>query len=220
MSRSQARARAAELLDRFELSDAGDRAAKTYSGGMRRRLDLAASLVGRPQILYLDEPTTGLDPRSRNGLWDLVRSLVDDGVTVLLTTQYLEEADQLADDIVVIDHGRVIAEGTPDELKTQAGGQVLEVRPLTPMDEVTVARIVGELVDASPEVTDGLISASITDPGILPAVVRRLDEAGVIVGELALRRSSLDEVFLALTGHRAEEPDEDIDELAREGASL
>src|SRR5690606_38146210 len=126
-SRRGARARAAELLGRFSLTDAADRPAKTYSGGMRRRLDLAASLVGRPSLLYLDEPTTGLDPHSRNELWDVVRGLVDDGVTVLLTTQYLEEADQLADDIVVLDHGRVISRGTPDELKAQAGSQVLQV---------------------------------------------------------------------------------------------
>ncbi|REE95348.1 ATP-binding cassette domain-containing protein [Thermomonospora umbrina] len=204
MSRPESKGRAAELLERFELSDARDRAAKTYSGGMRRRLDLAASLVGRPQILFLDEPTTGLDPRSRGGLWDIVRGLTEEGVTVLLTTQYLEEADQLADDIVVIDHGRVIARGTPDQLKTQAGGQVLEVRPVTEADHVTVARIVAELADAQAEVRDGLVSAPITDPAVMPAVVRRLDEAGVTVGELSLRKSSLDEVFFALTGHRAE----------------
>src|SRR5581483_2971094 len=156
MSRPDSKARAAELLERFDLWDAKDRAAKTYSGGMRRRLDLAASLVGRPQILYLDEPTTGLDPRSRNGLWDIVRGLTDDGVTVLLTTQYLEEADQLASEIVVIDHGKVIANGTPDELKMQAGGQVLEVRPTTAADEVTVSRIVADLADALPEVREGL----------------------------------------------------------------
>ncbi|SEG12415.1 oleandomycin transport system ATP-binding protein [Thermomonospora echinospora] len=214
LRRAQARSRAAELLERFELTDARDRAAKTYSGGMRRRLDLAASLVGRPQILFLDEPTTGLDPRSRGGLWDIVRGLTDDGVTVLLTTQYLEEADQLADDIVVIDHGRVIARGTPDQLKTQAGGQMLEVRPVTAADHVTVARIVGELTGAQPEVRDGLVSAPLSDPAVMPAVVRRLDEAGVTVGELSLRKSSLDEVFFALTGHHAEEQQEAEDAQA------
>ncbi|MCW2938619.1 MAG: daunorubicin resistance transporter ATPase subunit [Actinomycetia bacterium] len=217
MSRAESRARAAGLLERFDLSDASERAAKTYSGGMRRRLDLAASLVGRPQILFLDEPTTGLDPRSRNGLWDIVRGLIDDGVTVLLTTQYLEEADQLADDIVVIDHGRVIAHGTPDALKTQVGGQILEVRPVTRADEVTVARIVSDLTDALPEVRDGLVSVPIADSSVMPAVVRRLDEAGVLVGELSLRKSSLDEVFFALTGQRTEE---DIEpELTTSGAS-
>src|SRR5919109_1946443 len=130
--RADAKARARELLARFDLQDAADRAAKTYSGGMRRRLDLAASLVGRPRLLYLDEPTAGLDPRSRLELWDLIRTLVADGVTVLLTTQYLDEADELADDLVVIDHGRVIATGTPDELKARTGAQTLAVRPLDP----------------------------------------------------------------------------------------
>jgi oleandomycin transport system ATP-binding protein len=219
MPRREAKSRAAELLERFELWDARDRAAKTYSGGMRRRLDLAASLVGRPQILYLDEPTTGLDPRSRGGLWDIVRGLVEDGVTVLLTTQYLEEADQLADDIVVIDHGKVIANGTPDELKTQAGGQVLEVRPVTEADHVTVARVISELVGTTPQVVDGLVTAPITDPTVMPAVVRRLDDAGVVVGELSLRKSSLDEVFFVLTGHRADDADEAPEELVKEGSA-
>jgi oleandomycin transport system ATP-binding protein len=217
MPRREAKSRAAELLERFDLWDARERAAKTYSGGMRRRLDLAASLVGRPQILFLDEPTTGLDPRSRGGLWDIVRGLVDDGVTVLLTTQYLEEADQLADDIVVIDHGRVIAKGTPDELKTQAGGQVLEVRPVTEADHVTVSRVISELVGSIPQVVDGLVRAPITDPAVMPSVVRRLDDAGVMVAELSLRKSSLDEVFFALTGHRTDEVEETPEELVKEG---
>ncbi|RKS68765.1 oleandomycin transport system ATP-binding protein [Actinomadura pelletieri DSM 43383] len=215
LPRRAARARAAELLDRFQLSDAAERAAKTYSGGMRRRLDLAASLVGRPQILFLDEPTTGLDPRSRNGLWDIVRGLTDDGVTVLLTTQYLEEADQLADDIIVIDRGQVIAHGTSDVLKAQVGGQVLEVRPVDAPDLDAVAKIVGELAGAVPEVHDGLVSTPITDPQLMPAVVRRLDEAGVTVGELSLRKSSLDEVFFALTGHHTDDIDAEADELAQ-----
>ncbi|RFS81698.1 ATP-binding cassette domain-containing protein [Actinomadura spongiicola] len=215
LPRRAARARAAELLDRFQLSDAAERAAKTYSGGMRRRLDLAASLVGRPQILFLDEPTTGLDPRSRNGLWDIVRGLTDDGVTVLLTTQYLEEADQLADDIIVIDRGQVIAHGTSDVLKAQVGGQVLEVRPIDQPDLDAVAKIVGDLAGAVPEVRDGLISTPITDPQLMPAVVRRLDEAGITVGELSLRKSSLDEVFFALTGHHTDDIDAEADELAQ-----
>lgn len=227
LSRREARHRATELIDRFDLSEAKDRAAKTYSGGMRRRLDLAASLVGDPKILFLDEPTTGLDPRSRTGLWDILRGLVNDGVTVLLTTQYLEEADQLADRIAVIDHGRVIADGTPDELKGQAGSQVLEVRPMAAADQVTVTRVVGELIGVRPEAGDGLVSVPITDPGVMPAIVRRLDDAGVSISELSLRKSSLDEVFLALTGHRAD-PDTDgqtgdtTDDSARvkEGASL
>ncbi|NVI87761.1 ATP-binding cassette domain-containing protein [Actinomadura sp. BRA 177] len=223
ISRKASKSRAAELLDRFQLTEAAERAAKTYSGGMRRRLDLAASLVGRPQILFLDEPTTGLDPRSRNGLWDMVRGLTDDGVTVLLTTQYLEEADQLADDIIVIDRGEAIAHGTSDTLKAQVGGQVLEVRPVDAPDGDTVAKIVAELADAVPDVRDGLISAPITDPQIMPAVVRRLDDAGVAVGELSLRKSSLDEVFFALTGHHTDDIDAEAGELAqsadKEGAS-
>lgn len=223
ISRRDSRTRAAELLERFQLTDAAERAAKTYSGGMRRRLDLAASLVGRPQILFLDEPTTGLDPRSRNGLWDIVRGLTDDGVTVLLTTQYLEEADQLADDIIVIDRGQAIAHGTSDMLKAQVGGQVLEVRPVDAADVAAVERIVGELAEAVPEVRDDLVSAPITDPQLMPAVVRRLDEAGVAVGELSLRKSSLDEVFFALTGHHTDDIDAEADELQKqtdkEGAS-
>ncbi|WP_047869060.1 ATP-binding cassette domain-containing protein [Nocardiopsis sp. RV163] len=203
--RAGARARSAELMERFGLSDAADRPAKTYSGGMRRRLDLAASLVGRPSLLYLDEPTTGLDPHSRNGLWDVVRGLVDDGVTVLLTTQYLEEADQLADDLMVLDHGRVISEGTPEELKSRAGNQVLEVRTVE-TGELSLATRIIEAVTSTPVSSDGLLaSVAVTDSAVLPEVVRRLDEQGVAVAELSLRKPSLDEVFLALTGHAAEE---------------
>ena len=209
--RPQAKARARELLARFDLTDAADRAAKTYSGGMRRRLDLAASLVGRPRMLYLDEPTAGLDPRSRLELWDLVRRLVAEGVTVLLTTQYLEEADELADEIAVIDHGRVIASGAPDELKAKTGAQWLEVRPADAADLPTVVSVVGELTGAAPEVDGQLVTAPVQDPALLPAAVRRLDDAGVVIGELALRSSSLNEVFLSLTGRPAEETDEDDD---------
>jgi oleandomycin transport system ATP-binding protein len=206
--RADAKARARELLARFDLSDAADRAAKTYSGGMRRRLDLAASLVGRPRMLYLDEPTAGLDPRSRMELWDLVRGLVADGVTVLLTTQYLEEADELADEIAVIDNGRVIASGTPDELKAKTGAQSLEVRPADATDLPTVVSVVGALTGAQPEVNGQLVTAPVQDPGLLPAAVRRLDDAGVVIGELALRSSSLNEVFLSLTGRPVEETEE------------
>ncbi|MFC8614802.1 ATP-binding cassette domain-containing protein [Micromonospora purpureochromogenes] len=205
LGRAQARARAAELLADFQLTDAAGRAAKTYSGGMRRRLDLAASLVGRPQVLFLDEPTTGLDPRSRNELWDIVRTLVADGVTVLLTTQYLEEADQLAGQIAVVDHGRVIAQGTPEELKAKTGGQVLTVRPVDAADLPTVRAIAGEVARATPEVAQTTVTVPVNDPDVLPAVVRRLDAAEIQVAELALRGSSLDEVFLSLTGHRAEQ---------------
>ncbi len=206
LSRPQARQRARELLAEFRLSDSADRPAKTYSGGMRRRLDLAASLVGRPRLLFLDEPTTGLDPRSRNEMWEVVRDLVGvHGVTVLLTTQYLEEADQLADDIAVFDHGRIIAQGSPEELKRQTGAQTLAVRPATETDLALVVSTVAAVVGADPEVTGTLVSARVTDPAALPAVVRRLDDAGVTVGEITLRSSSLDEVFLALTGHPADE---------------
>ncbi|GGO83591.1 ATP-binding cassette domain-containing protein [Wenjunlia tyrosinilytica] len=207
LPRSEAKARAAELLESFRLSHAGGRAAKTFSGGMRRRLDLAASLVGRPRILFLDEPTTGLDPHSRGELWEIVRGLVGDGVTVLLTTQYLEEADQLADDIVVIDKGRVIADGTPDELKSQVGGQVLQVRPLSPEDLARTHALMAEAAGPGAKIEGGVVTAPVNDPAMMPAIVRRLDQEGVAVGELALRRSSLDEVFLALTGRRAEETD-------------
>ncbi|WP_314246003.1 ATP-binding cassette domain-containing protein [Streptomyces kutzneri] len=204
MARGAARARSAELLDRFHLSDAAGRAAKTYSGGMRRRLDLAASLVGRPRILFLDEPTTGLDPHSRGEVWEMLRVLVAEGMTTLLTTQYLDEADRLADSIVVIDNGRVIAGGTPDELKAQVGGQVLHLRPVRAADLGAAHALVAEV--AGPHTTtegDG-ITVPVNDPALMPRVVRRLDRSGIAVGELTLRRSSLDEVFIALTGHRAE----------------
>jgi oleandomycin transport system ATP-binding protein len=207
-SRREARRRAGELLDNFGLSDAADRAAKTYSGGMRRRLDLAASLVGRPRILFLDEPTTGLDPRARLELWDIVRGLVRGGSTVLLTTQYLDEADALADNIAVIDHGKVIATGTPDELKAKAGAQSLAVRAVDPSDLPTVVAVVGELAKTEPEVDRELVTAPVTDPAILPAVVRRLDDEGVVINALTLRSASLNEVFLSLTGHPAEESEE------------
>ncbi|MGW1346868.1 ATP-binding cassette domain-containing protein [Kribbella sp. NPDC002412] len=208
-SRRAARQRAAELLEDFGLSDAADRATKTYSGGMRRRLDLAASLVGRPKILFLDEPTTGLDPRARLELWNLVRDLVRSGSTVLLTTQYLDEADALADNIAVIDHGKLIATGTPDELKAKAGAQTLAVRPAHPSDLPTVIAVVGELAQAEPEVDREVVTAPVTDPAVLPAVVRRLDDAGVVIGTLMLRSASLNEVFFSLTGHAAEESSEE-----------
>ncbi|SEH01800.1 oleandomycin transport system ATP-binding protein [Nonomuraea solani] len=204
LSKRQARARAAELLERFELTDAATRPISTFSGGMRRRLDLAASLVGRPQVLFLDEPTTGLDPHTRNELWEIVRGLVADGSTVLLTTQYLEEADQLADRITVIDHGRVVAEGTPGELKRRIGGQILHVRPTVTADADAVARMLGDLTGARPaaDPNTGLLTVPAADPMLISALVRRLDLAGITADELGLRLPSLDEVFLALTGQK------------------
>jgi oleandomycin transport system ATP-binding protein len=204
-SRAESRARARDLLGAFRLGDAGDRAAKTYSGGMRRRLDLAASLVTRPRVLYLDEPTTGLDPRSRNEMWEVVRGLTATGVTVLLTTQYLEEADQLASEIAVIDHGTVIAIGTPEELKARTGALTLAVRPADPADVPAVRAVVTGITHAEPEVSNTTVTAPVGDEDMMPAVVGRLQEAGVRVAELTLRRASLDEVFLSLTGHRTEE---------------
>ncbi|WP_182545733.1 ATP-binding cassette domain-containing protein [Halosaccharopolyspora lacisalsi] len=211
-SRARARSRAHQLLTQFGLSDAADRPTKTYSGGMRRRLDLAASLVGHPSMLYLDEPTTGLDPRARTELWALIRELVAGGVTVLLTTQYLDEADALADDIVVIDHGRVIATGTPDELKARLGSRRLVVRPEDESQLPLVTSVVGDLAGHTPDVDGQRVTVPVTDPAVLPAVVRRLDDSGVEVTELVLRSSSLDEVFLSLTGRPAEDAERSASE--------
>jgi oleandomycin transport system ATP-binding protein len=204
--RATAKARARELLDRFDLTEAGDRAAKTYSGGMRRRLDLAASLVGQPSVLYLDEPTTGLDPHSRNHVWRMIRGLAADGVTVLLTTQYLDEADQLADRITVIDHGAVVADDRPDDLKRRMGGQTLQVRPTLSSDLDHVAAMLADLTGHQPVRDDatGMLAARVDDPMLMSALVRRLDEAGITADELALRLPSLDEVFLSLTGNGTE----------------
>jgi oleandomycin transport system ATP-binding protein len=217
-----ARHRAVELLESFELSDAAAKLVKEYSGGMRRRLDLAASLVGRPRFLYLDEPTTGLDPRSRLELWGMIRNLVAEGTTVLLTTQYLEEADQLADEIVVIDHGRVIAAGTPADLKTRVGGQMLQAQPADPSDLDLIERVLAEFAaEGENPYTDGpLVTVRIADRSALGRAVRRLDEEGIEVDDLSLRRPSLDEVFLAITGHLAEEreleaPGEETSERSR-----
>jgi oleandomycin transport system ATP-binding protein len=217
---SAARARAKELLTSFDLSDAATTYAKSYSGGMRRRLDLAASLVGRPRFLYLDEPTTGLDPRSRLELWGMIRALVAEGTTVLLTTQYLEEADRLADEIVVIDHGRVIAAGTPQQLKTRVGGQVLQAQPADPTDLPATERILADFADGDEQThNDGqLVSVRINDRSALGQAVRRLDDAGIAVDDLSLRRPSLDEVFLAVTGHVAQDDLED-DETTSERRS-
>jgi oleandomycin transport system ATP-binding protein len=206
MSRGGARARAAELLERFELTEAAGRIAKTYSGGMRRRLDLAASLVGRPRVLFLDEPTTGLDPHSRNEVWGMIRGLVADGTTVLLTTQYLDEADQLAHDIAVSDRGKVIATGTPDELKAKTGRQMLEVVPADRADVAAVAALLAARSDDAPAISaeSGKVTIQVADGTLLPEVVRELDAGGIELAEFALRKASLDEVFLALTGRTAE----------------
>jgi len=215
---AERRRRAAALLERVDLIEAADRRVKTYSGGMRRRLDLAVSLIGQPRILFLDEPTTGLDPRSRTGIWAVIRELVAEGTTVLLTTQYLEEADQLADRIVVLDHGRVIARGTSDELKTDAGGQVLEVRPAGPDGLEATGQALAELAGGTPVVDPDtrLVSVPMDDPGLLAEVVRRLDRAGVRVADLALRRPTLDDVFLRLTGHKTTTTDQPNRETATE----
>jgi ABC-2 type transport system ATP-binding protein len=209
LSWPDARSRAAELLAQFDLTDAANRPAKNYSGGMQRRLDLAASLVGRPQVLFLDEPTTGLDPRSRLGMWEIIRSLVEGGATLLLTTQYLDEADELANQIVVIDHGLVIAAGTAEELKSRVGGDVLEFTVPDRSrisDAVSAIASIGEGEPHADKET-GIVSVGVGGRGsdALIDAVRGLDAASVRTQGLALRRPSLDDVFLALTGHAAEE---------------
>jgi len=212
LSKARARSRAAELLERFELTDAADRTAKTYSGGMQRRLDLAASLVGAPKVLFLDEPTTGLDPRSRLGMWDIIRSLVAAGTTLLLTTQYLDEADELADEIVVIDHGLVIAAGTSEELKGRVGGDVLEFTVPDRNRLADAVEAIARIGEGEPHADKetGVINVGVGGRGseALIEAVRELDGAGVQIKGLSLRRPSLDDVFLALTGHAAEEDGE------------
>ncbi len=213
LSKKNAAKRADELLERFDLSDAADRGIKGYSGGMRRRLDLAASLIGQPSILFLDEPTTGLDPRSRLGMWEVINDLVKDGTTVLLTTQYLEEADQLASKIVVLDHGNVIAQGTSDELKTSVGGDRIELVVAKSQD---LANAVSSLtaIASGAAVTDEvarriLVPVSGGSTSIVEAV-RRLDDSKIEIEDIALRRPTLDDVFLSLTGHIAEEATEEV----------
>ena len=207
LPRAQAPDRARELLEQFDLADAASRPVKTYSGGMQRRLDLAASLVARPPVLFLDEPTTGLDPRGRVGMWDIIRDLVRQGTTLLLTTQYLDEADELADEIVVIDRGLVIAAGTSDELKDRVGGDVVSF-DVAGNEAVSAAlSAIDGVGEGAPAVEDQTISVHVGSRGseLLVEVVRRLDAAGVAVTGLGVRRPSLDDVFLALTGHAAEE---------------
>ena len=210
--RGESKQRAVELLERFDLSDAADRLVKTYSGGMRRRLDLAAALVARPPVIFLDEPTTGLDPRSRIGLWEVIEDRVAAGTTVLLTTQYLDEADRLADQIAVIDHGTVIAEGSSDELKDRVGGERIEVVLEEAGQANEAIAVLAVLADGSPKCEDDTVSLSIRERhGAIADAVRRLDDAGIAIDDIAIRRPTLDDVFLTLTG-RPPEPDQDSDQ--------
>jgi ABC-type multidrug transport system ATPase subunit len=214
LPRREAKRRADELLEQFDLTAAAGRAVKTYSGGMQRRLDLAASLIGRPDLVFLDEPTTGLDPRSRNMLWEMIRELAAEGRTLLLTTQYREEADRLADRIAVVDAGTVIAEGTPDELKAMVGGEVIEITLMPGADLAAAAAAVGP--HATGPVQVNTPQRKLTAPvsatgGMATALVRTLDRAGVRADSLTVHRPSLNDVFLKLTGHAA---DEDLDETS------
>jgi ABC-2 type transport system ATP-binding protein len=209
LGRRPSRGRARELLSAFELDEAGDRLVRTYSGGMRRRLDLAAALVARPPVLFLDEPTTGLDLPSRITLWEAIEALASEGTTVLLTTQYLDEADRLADRIGVIDHGLLIAEGSSDELKSRVGGDRLEVRLEDAGRREAAAEALAAMADGSPFLEDGALRVPLRSRhGAIAEAVRRLDAAGVGIDDIAVRSPTLDDVFLALTGHAAEQDDE------------
>jgi ABC-2 type transport system ATP-binding protein len=208
LPRSSIKSRTKDLLAQFDLADAGDRALKTYSGGMRRRLDLAAALVARPSVLFLDEPTTGLDPQSRNDLWEVIENLVAEGTTVLLTTQYLEEADRLADTLAVLDHGHVIAEGTPATLKANLGATVLEVGLAGPEDATRTAELLAQLGPHRPTVNGAVVEVTVDEgPTSAMAGLRALDQEGIVPSTFSVREPSLDDVFLALTGRRAEEDD-------------
>ena len=213
LGRKRATERSRELLGRFDLEEAADRPAKTFSGGQRRRLDIAASLVARPSILFLDEPTTGLDPQSRKDLWVMIEELVAEGTTVLLTTQYLEEADRLASIVAVVDHGKVIAEGTPEELKSKMGRTVLELEMASAADAADTAEALERLGSEVPQVSGASVEVTVEDGAqFLTRALRSMDRRKLVPLHLALREPSLDDVFLALTGHRAEETASEAEE--------
>jgi oleandomycin transport system ATP-binding protein len=225
LSRKDSRARADELLERFSLTDAAKRPASTYSGGMRRRLDLAASMIGHPQVLFLDEPTTGLDPRTRMEVWDEVRSMVGGGVTVLLTTQYMEEAEALASELTVVDHGKVIANGGIDELKAKVGGRSLRIRPADPLQLRPLAHALDELgitglATVTVDVESGTVLVPILSDEQLTAVVGAVSARGLTIASITTELPSLDEVFLSLTGHRASAPQDSVPTPDREEVAV
>ncbi|MBA2811759.1 ATP-binding cassette domain-containing protein [Streptomyces sp. KM273126] len=225
LPRKDARARADELLERFSLTEAAMRPASTYSGGMRRRLDLAASMIGRPEVLFLDEPTTGLDPRTRNEVWDEVKAMVGEGVTVLLTTQYMEEAEQLASELTVVDRGKVIAGGAIDELKARVGGRTLRVRPADPLQLRPLASALDELgitglANSTVDTEGGAVLVPILSDEQLTAVVGAVTARSITISSITTELPSLDEVFLSLTGHRASAPQDAVPADTREEVAV